>query len=128
MSNLIGKCPFCKNGEVSYSMKNINGRKTKLYSCSNNKVKTEDGEYWEKTEDSTCDFKIFGNVFQKYGKKFLGPKEVKRLLENKDTICIFHSKQTKKEYKKYIQLNEQYGVSVIWDVNIEENEEELETN
>jgi hypothetical protein len=118
MSTLVGKCPFC-DGIVSYTTKEIQGRKTKLYSCSNHKVITEDGETWELSSDATCSFKIFGNALQRYGKKFIGPKEVKKLLEGEEVIAHLYSFTTKTEYKKYISLNKEYGVSVLWEMEVE---------
>jgi hypothetical protein len=119
MCTPVGNCPYC-DGIISYETKEIRGRKTKLYSCSNHKVTTEDGETWELRSDATCSFKIFGNALARYGKKFIGPKEVKKLLEGKEVIGHFYSFNTKTEYKKYIILNHEYGVSVVWDIDIEE--------
>ena len=121
MSNFIGNCPYCDNGTIFYDTKDINGRKTKLYKCSNNKVTTEDGEVWEQTQDSSCSFKIFGNSLERYGKKFIGPKEVKKLIDGKDIIGYFYSFLKKTEYKKYITINQQYGASIIWDIDIEDD-------
>ena len=119
MQKNLGKCKYCENGTISYDVKEINGRKTKLYRCSNNKVHTEDGEVWERTSDSTCSFRIFGNSLLRYGKKFIGPKEVQKLLEGKETIVRLYSYAKKSEYKKYLTLDPDYGVSVVWDINIE---------
>lgn len=125
MSNIVGKCPYCKEGIVKYRISSVQGKKTKIYSCSNYKVTTEDGEVWEATADSTCDFSIFGNALSRYGKKFIGPKEVKKLLDKKDVIVHLYSFNKKVEYKKYITLNRDYGVSVLWDLDVElENEVE----
>jgi len=121
MSTLVGNCPFC-DGVVSYTTKEIRGRKTKLYSCSNHKVTTEDGETWELTQDATCSFKIFGNALARYGKKFIGPKEVKQLLNGKDVVAHLYSFNKKVEYKKYISLDKEFGVSVLWDVEVEDDE------
>jgi len=124
MAQFIGKCPYCEDGTISYTTKDIRGRKTKLYTCSNNKVTTVDeGESWEKADDSTCDFRIFGNSLARYGKKFIGPKEVSRLLKNEEVIAHLYSYQKKVEYKKYLTLDETYGVSVIWDLDVEEESE-----
>ena len=120
MSKLVGNCPYC-DGVINYDTKEIRGKKTKLYSCSNHKVTTEDGETWELTSDSTCTFKIFGNALQRYGKKFIGPKEVSKLLKGEDVIAHLYSFNTKTEYKKYITLNQEFGVSVLWDIEIQKS-------
>ena len=72
--------------------------------------------------DSTCSFKIFGNSLERWGKKFIGPKEVKKLLDGEDVIVHMYSYQKKVEYKKYITLDETYGVSVLWELDVEEEE------
>jgi len=119
---IVGKCPYCDDGVVSYTTKDIQGRKTKLYACSNNKVTTEDGEVWEQTSPSNCKFKIFGNALQRWGCKFIGPKQVKKLLNHDDTIVHLYSYHKKIKYQKYIELNYEYGISVLWDIDIDEYE------
>jgi len=130
MGTRVGECIYCDDGIVEYESKNVRGKKTKVYCCSNNKVTTVDeGESWERTEDSTCSFKIFGNSLERWGKKFIGPKEVKKLLDGEDVIVHMYSYQKKVEYKKYIALDETYGVSVLWELDVEEeDDEELEEN
>lgn len=117
MSKLTGNCPYC-NGIVSCTEKNIRGRKTKLYTCSNHKVVTEDGETWELSDGATCNFRIFGNTLARYGKKFIGSREVQKLLNGDEVIGYFYSFQKKIEYKKYLTLNNEYGISVLWDIEI----------
>lgn len=92
--------------------------------CSNNKVFSEDGEMWERTPDSTCSFRIFGNSLARYGKKFIGPREVTKLLKGHDVIAHLYSFDKKTEYKKYLTINEQYGVSVLWEIDIEKDDED----
>jgi hypothetical protein len=121
MSTLVGNCPYC-DGVVSYETKEIRGRNTKLYSCSNHKVTTEDGETWELRNDATCSFKIFGNALSRYGKKFIGPKEVKKLINGEAVVAHLYSFNKKTEYKKYLTLDKEYGVSVLWDLDVEDNE------
>lgn len=115
------KCPYCKDGKIEYESKEVLGRKTKVYTCSNAKFKTEDGDVWEATEDSKCSYRIWGSGLLKYGKRFLGPKEVKAMIENKEAIVILHARGTKKEYKKYIVPNLEYGFEILFDIDIEED-------
>lgn len=124
MGQILGKCHFCKDGIVSYTTKIINGKKTKLFACSNNKVTTVDeGETWEKTENSTCNFRIFGNALQRYGKKFIGPKEIKKLLDGKELIVHLYSFQKRVEYRKYATLDKEYGISILWELDVEEDKD-----
>lgn len=117
---ILGKCPYCENGQIEVRKKEINGKKVELYACCNANWRTEDGELFELTSDSTCDFRIWQNSLRKYG-KYLKQREVKALLEGEDVVVTFYSKKYKEKvtYQKYITLNREYGVSVIWDIDVE---------
>ncbi|PHR71129.1 MAG: hypothetical protein COA66_10440 [Arcobacter sp.] len=120
MAKALGDCPYCEGGDISFETKSIQGKRTKLYKCSNNKVFSEDGEMWEQHKNSTCTFRIFGNSLARYGKKFIGPKEVTKLLKGQEVTAHLYSYNKKTEYKKYITINHQYGVSVLWEIDIED--------
>jgi len=121
MATYIGKCLYCDDGIIEYESKQVRGKKTKVYSCSNNKVTTlDDGETWEPTSDSTCSWKLFGSSLERWGKKFIGPKEVKKLLAGDEVIAHMFSYVKKVEYKKYLTISEEYGVSVLWEMDVEE--------
>jgi hypothetical protein len=113
---ILGKCPYCDNGTIEVRDKEVSGKKVKLYACSNANWKSEDGEMYELTESSTCDFKIWQNALSRYG-KWLSYKEVRELLEDESVEVELLSKKYGKKvyYNKYITLNQEYGVSVIWD-------------
>ena len=113
---ILGKCPYCDDGHIEVRDKEVSGKKVKLYACSNAAWKTEDGEMFELTENSTCDFKIWQNSLARYG-KWLSYKEVRGLLEDESIEVELLSKKYGKKvyYNKYIALNQEYGVSVIWD-------------
>ena len=111
---ILGKCPYC-DGQIEVRDKEVRGKKVKLYACSNAHWKTEDGEMFETTDDSICDFRIWQNSLAKYG-KWLSYKEVKTLLDEDSVEVEFVSKKYGKKinYSKYITLNKEYGVSVVW--------------
>ncbi len=113
---ILGKCPYCDDGAIEVRDKEVSGKKVKLYACSNANWKTEDGEMFELTEASTCDFKIWQNTLSRYG-KWLSYKEIRELLEDESIEVEFLSKKHGKKvyYSKYITLNQEYGVSVLWD-------------
>ncbi len=113
---ILGNCPYCENGSIEVRDKEVRGKKVKLYVCSNANWKTEDGEMFELTDASTCDFKIWQNSLAKYG-KWLKYQEVRELLENDSIEVELLSKKYGKKvyYDKHIILNQEYGVSVIWD-------------
>ena len=116
--SIIGKCPYCKNGLMHIEKKPVNGRNTKLYTCSNASWESEDGEMFELKKDATCSFRIWGNSLLKWGKKGIGPYEVKKLLKGEDVPVRLYSFTASKEYFKYITINKEYGISVVWDVDI----------
>ena len=118
---ILGKCPYCKEGQIEVRKKEVNGKKVELYACSNANWYTEDGELFELTPNSTCHFKIWQNALRRYG-KYLKQREVRSLLQGEDVIVTFYTQGfgQKKTYQKYITLNEEYGVSVIWDIDVKE--------
>jgi hypothetical protein len=113
---VLGKCPYCDDGVIEVRDKEVGGKKVKLYACSNAKWMTEDGEMYELRADATCDFKIWQNALVRYG-KWLSYKEVRELLTDETVEVELLSKKYGKKvyYNKCIILNQEYGVSVIWD-------------
>jgi hypothetical protein len=118
---IVGKCPYCKDGQINMDKKDVLGKSTKIYTCSNASWTTEDGEMFELSKDATCAFRIWGNSLLKWGKRGIGYSEIKTLLQQKDTIVRLYSVKSKKEYYKYIALNYEYGISVLWDIDVDEN-------
>ncbi len=113
---ILGKCPYCDDGQIEVRDKEVRGKKVKLYACSNASWKTDDGEMYELSDSATCSFKIWQNSLAKYG-KWLSYKEVRTLLEDETIELEFLSKKYGKKvyYSKDVILNEEYGVSIIWD-------------
>lgn len=113
---LLGKCHFCEDGNIEVRDKEVRGKKVKLYACSNANWKTEDGDFFELIDSATCGFKIWQNSLAKYG-KWLSYREIRELLHDEELEVELLSKKYGKKiyYKKHIVLNEEYGVSVIWD-------------
>ena len=119
---IVGKCPYCEDGMIEMVKKDIRGKSTKYYSCSNAKYYSEDGELFETTSDSTCSYRLFGNALLRYGKRGISERELRRLLNGDDVIVRLYSYRAKKEYYKYIALDEEYGVSVLWDIEVDEED------
>ena len=113
---ILGTCPYCENGSIEVREKLSQGKKVKLYACTNAHWKTEDGEMFELHDNATCDFRIWQNTLARYG-KWLSYPEVRELLQNKSIQIELLSKKYGKKiyYTKEIVLNSQYGVSVLWD-------------
>lgn len=113
---ILGKCPYCDDGNIEVRDKEVRGKKVKLYACTNAHWKSDDGEMFELREDSTCQFRIWQNSLAKYG-KWLSYQEIRNLLDDETIEIELLSKKYGKKihYNKYITLNEEYGVSVLWD-------------
>jgi hypothetical protein len=113
---ILGKCPYCDDGKIEVHDKEVRGKKVKLYVCSNASWTTQDGEMYELSQNATCSFKIWQNSLAKYG-KWLSYKDVRTLLEEESLEVELLSKKYGKKiyYNKFIALNAEYGVSVIWD-------------
>lgn len=113
---ILGRCPYCGDGAIEIRDKEVSGKKVKLYACSNAHWKTEDGEMFELTKESTCGFRIWQNSLARYG-KWLTYKEIRELLEEESIEVELLSKKHGKKiyYKKEIILNQEYGISVLWD-------------
>jgi len=113
---ILGKCPYCDSGNIEVRDKEVSGKKVKLYACSNAHWQTQDGEMFELTADASCDFKIWQNTLARYG-KWLSYKEIKELLRDESIEVELLSKKYAKKvyYNKFIILNQEYGVSVLWE-------------
>lgn len=111
----IGKCLYCKDGEIEVAQREVKGKKVKLYTCSNAHWYSEDKEMYELREDATCSFRLWENSLARYG-KWLQTKEVQELLakESIEVELVSQKGKDKKTYKKQIALNLKYGVSVLW--------------
>jgi len=109
---VLGKCPYCDNGHIEMEKKQVQGKMTKVYTCSNAKFHTEDGECFESV--GSCSFRIWGNSLRRYGKRGIGEREVKELLKEGSFVAVLHSRNGV-EYRKYVTTDEAYGVSVLFD-------------
>jgi hypothetical protein len=118
--SVVGKCPYCDDGMIIVEKKLVNGKNTKIYTCSNASWYSEDGEIFELKKDATCSFRIWGNSLLKWGKRGIGIKEVKQLLEGQSVDVRLFSYKAKKEYFKYIILDKEYGISVLWNMEVED--------
>lgn len=113
---ILGKCPNCEDGQIEVREKVVYGKKVKLFACTNASWYSEDGEMYELTQDSTCSFKIWQNALSRYGKWFTY-QDIRTLLKDESLEVEFISKKYGKKihYKKFVVLDSEYGVSVLWD-------------
>ena len=102
--------------------KNCSWKNTKIYTCSNASWKTEDGEMFELSSTATCSFRIWGNALLKWGKKGVGPFEVKKLLNGEDVVVRLLVTTQKKSILNILHLIEImesvfYGI-LMWKLKI----------
>ncbi|AXH12759.1 hypothetical protein [Halarcobacter bivalviorum] len=116
---ILGKCPYCDGNVISKKI-NVKGKNIKLYSCENAKKEYDESEQYVFTADSTCRFRVYSNAFLRWNKRSFSENEMKNLLNNEQIIVRLHGKAGTKEYYKYVITDLEYGVSVLWDEEIEE--------
>jgi len=121
MNKIVGRCPNCPDGQVEVRNISVEGRPLKLYACSNAHWSYEH-DLAELTETSTCSFRIFQNALLRWHKKAISEREVRTLLEEEQVMVRLYSSRAKKEYYKWLVLDEEYGCSVVWDVFIDPDE------
>jgi len=102
----LGKCPLCKKGDI------VEGKKA--YTCTNAKlIKTDSG--WK---NEGCNFSVWKNALEKFGKKNITPSEIKKLLKDGKAIVTLYSTKTNKSYKKEVEIDLKFGVKVNFDSNV----------
>ena len=121
---ILGKCPYCKSNVVAIKS-TANGKKVNLYTCENAKKEYDDSDQFVFTSDSTCTFRVYSNVFLRWNKRSFSKYEMKKLLEDEQVVIRLHGRKGTSEYFKYVITDKEYGVSILWDEEVEkENEKE----
>ncbi|PHO10722.1 hypothetical protein CPG37_02450 [Malaciobacter canalis] len=117
---ILGTCPYCKGNVISKKI-TAQGKKIKLYTCENSKKEYDESDSYVFTADSTCRFRVYSNVFLKWNKRSFSENEMKRLLKDEQIVIRLHGRKGTKEYFKYAIPHEEYGVSILWDEEVEED-------
>ncbi len=118
MYKKLGKCPYCEDGEIEVRKIDVNAKAIKLYACSNAHWKF-DFDMAELREDSSCSFRIFSNQFLRWNKKSIGENEIRTVLQEEQVKVRLFSSRAKKEYFKWAVLDKEYGLSIMWDIDME---------
>ena len=116
---ILGECPYCKANVTSKKI-SVQGKQIKLYSCENAKKEYDDSEQYVFTADSTCTFRVYSNAFLKWNKRSFSEYEMKKLLQDQQTIIRLHGRRGTNEYFKYVIVDKEYGVSILWDEEVDE--------
>lgn len=115
---ILGKCPYC-DGNVLYFKTIINGVKTSLYTCENCKKEHDESGAFVYTNNSSCSFRFYSNALRKWNKRTITKNEVKQLLNDKQVIIKLLSKFNKTPYYKYLIPDKDYGISILWEEEVE---------
>ena len=117
---LLGKCPYCDDGEIEVRKKEVRRKKVELYACSNASWTTEDGEFFELTSTSKCGFKIWQNALGRYG-HWLKHSEIRELLLNGEVEIKLKTQkrfglknENRKDYYKTAILDSEYGIKILF--------------
>lgn len=116
---VLGTCPYCNANVISKKMI-VNGKKIKLYTCENSKKEYDESEAYVFTADSTCTFRVYSNSLLRWNKKSFSEYEMKKLLQEGQTTVRLHGRKGTKEYFKYIIPHREFGISILWDEEVEE--------
>jgi hypothetical protein len=107
MSQNLGKCPVCDNGDIIV--------KDKIYACSNAKWKKDEAtEAWD---NSGCKYSIRKAAFDKFGKPKFEESEVEELLKNGKVEITLKSKDKGADYKKFAVIDKQWGAKIDFSSN-----------
>ncbi|MDF1880651.1 hypothetical protein JHD50_04920 [Sulfurimonas sp. MAG313] len=117
----LGKCPFCDDGYIEVRRIEVNAKPTKLYACSNAHWEFEH-DMCELSTQSSCSYRIFANQFLQWNKKSIGENEIRTVLEEEQVKIRLYSSRVKKEYYKWAILDKEYGLSIVWDIDIQEDD------
>ncbi|MFK2823963.1 hypothetical protein ACH5BK_13450 [Arcobacter sp. YIC-80] len=118
---ILGNCPYC-DGIVTSKKITAQGKSTKLYSCQNAKKEYDESEQYVFTADSTCRFRVYSNAFLRWNKRSFSEREMKKLLKDGQIVVRLHGRKGTSEYFKYVISDEEYGVSILWDEEVDEKD------
>jgi len=121
MYKKLGKCPFCEDGYIEVRKIEVNAKPTKLYACSNAHWSFEH-DLCELTKDASCSYRIFANQFLAWNKKSIGENEIRTVLKDEQVMVRLYSTKAKVEYYKWAVIDREYGLSIVWDINIDKEE------
>lgn len=117
---ILGKCPNC-NANVIAIKTTARNQNVNLYTCENAKKEHDDSGQFVFTNDSSCNFRVYSNVFLRWNKRSFSKYEMKNLLKDKEIKIRLHGRKGTGEYFKYAVIDPNYGVSILWDEEADDN-------
>ncbi|RXJ95120.1 hypothetical protein CRV00_05020 [Malaciobacter molluscorum] len=116
---ILGQCPYCKSNVISKKI-TAQGKQIKLYTCENSKKEYDETDSYVFTSDSTCRFRIYSNALFRWNKRSISEYEIKKLLKDEQIVVRLHGKKGDSEYFKYAIPHEEYGISILWEEDVQE--------
>ena len=114
---ILGKCPYC-SGHVVVQKMTVKGQKINLYTCEHAKKKRDINDDYVFSADAKCHFRVYSNTFLRWNKRSLSEHEMKKLLEEGQIVVRLHGKKGTKEYFKYVIPDPEYGISILWGMEV----------
>ena len=116
---ILGKCPYC-DGKVLSRKINAQGKEIKLYHCEHANKEYDESDQYVFTAESTCTFMVYSNALLRFNKRSFRALEMKKLLQEGQIIVRLHGRKGTKEYFKYVIPHKEYGLSILWEEDVEE--------
>lgn len=108
----ITNCPICKKGEI---YEHANG---KMYLCSSASWENKGTKEKPEWKNNGCNYSIMKSCLSRFGKDTLTKMEVKNLVEKGRIAVKLKSAAKNTEYQKYIEVDEKFGVKVIFNEEV----------
>lgn len=107
----LGNCPLCDGSIVE---------KENSFGCSNSKWLFDDT--FDEWQNHGCLYSIAKKALQRYGKRTISKSDVRTLFREGTFIAELKARGSKGKvkYLKYVYVNEEYGISVDFDTEVEE--------
>ncbi len=110
MSAILGNCPLCDGSIV---------QKENSFGCTN--AKWSESDEVDELENDGCRYSIHKESLKRYGKRKITVSDIKALFKKGSFVAKLRSKY-KQTYYKYILVNEEYGLEVDFDTDVEEKD------
>lgn len=118
---ILGNCPYCSGAVISRKF-TTNGKQIKLYTCENAQKEYDESEQYVFTAESTCTFRVYSNALLRWNKRSFSENEMKKLLRDGQTVVRLHGRKGTGEYFKYAITDKEYGLSILWDEEVKEEQ------
>jgi len=110
MSKILGDCPIC-DGHII--------QRENSYGCTNANWQHDD--HFDELQNTGCRYSIHKESLKRYGKRKVSATDIQKLFKNGFFTAKLRSR-FKKEYYKYVMVNDEYGIEVDFNTEVEEKD------